>query len=188
MKHETETKSNAYWLGLISHLQAASIHRKDISCITDMTMLYEDATIEDVYLVYEQLKIDDQSLYCCIAIASAKPDDEIHIAVDACKNVLRGLHSKKIADHELDRAKRTLLMKHETETKSNAYWLGLISHLRAASIYRKDISCIKDMTMLYEAATIEDVYLAYEQLKIDDQSLYCCIGIVGAKADDDVYI
>ncbi|KAJ0520759.1 putative processing peptidase [Helianthus annuus] len=85
-------------------------------------------------------------------------------------------------------AKHTLLMKHETETKSNAYWLGLISHLQAASIHRKDISCIKDMTMLYEAATIEDVYLAYEQLKIDDQSLYCCIGIAGAKADDDVYI
>ncbi|MFS7976463.1 putative processing peptidase [Helianthus anomalus] len=49
-----------------------------------------------------------------------------------------------------------------------------------------DISCIKDMTMLYEAATIEDVYLPYEQLKIDDQSLYCCIDITGAKADDEV--
>lgn len=42
------------------------------------------------------------------------------------------------------------------------------------------------MTMLYEAATIEDVYLAYEQLKIDDQSLYCCIGVAGAQAGDDV--
>ncbi|KAI3723566.1 hypothetical protein L2E82_35240 [Cichorium intybus] len=34
-----------------------------------------------------------------------------------------------------------------------------------------DISCINDLTKLYEAATIEDVYLAYEQLKIDEQSL-----------------
>ncbi|KAI7754541.1 hypothetical protein M8C21_024583, partial [Ambrosia artemisiifolia] len=48
-----------------------------------------------------------------------------------------------------------------------------------------DISCINDMTMLYGAATIEDVYLAYEQLKIDEQSLYCCIGIAGAQAGDD---
>lgn len=39
--------------------------------------------------------------------------------------------------------------------------------------------------MLYGAATIEDVYLAYEQLKIDEQSLYCCIGIAGAQAGDD---
>lgn len=30
MKHEAETKSNAYWLGLIAHLQAASVHRKVI--------------------------------------------------------------------------------------------------------------------------------------------------------------
>ncbi|KAI3689788.1 hypothetical protein L2E82_47757 [Cichorium intybus] len=33
------------------------------------------------------------------------------------------------------RAKRTLLMKHETETKSNAYWLGLIAHLQAYEEY-----------------------------------------------------
>ncbi|GKD25270.1 stromal processing peptidase chloroplastic, partial [Tanacetum coccineum] len=110
---------------------------------------------------------------------------KVHRAVDACKGVLRGLHSKRIAEHELDRAKRTLLMKHEAETKSNAYWLGLIAHLQAASVHRKDISCIKDLTMLYEAATIEDVYLAYEQLKIDEQSLYCCIGVAGAQAGDD---
>lgn len=50
----------------------------------------------------------------------------------------------------------------------------------------QDISCIKDLTALYEAATIEDVYLAYEQLKIDEQSLYCCIGVAGAQAGDDV--
>ncbi|KAI3800722.1 hypothetical protein L1987_28816 [Smallanthus sonchifolius] len=106
-------------------------------------------------------------------------------AVDACKSVLRGLHSKKIAEHELDRAKRTLLMKHDAESKSNAYWLGLIAHLQAASVHRKDISCINDLTMLYGAATIEDVYLAYEQLKIDEQSLYCCIGVAGAQAGDD---
>ncbi|XP_071715631.1 stromal processing peptidase, chloroplastic-like isoform X2 [Rutidosis leptorrhynchoides] len=111
---------------------------------------------------------------------------KVHRAVDACKSVLRGLHGKRIAEHELDRAKRTLLMKHEAETKSNAYWLGLIAHLQAASVHRKDISCIKDMTMLYEVASIEDVYMAYEQLKIDDQSLYCCIGIAGAQAGDEV--
>lgn len=37
----------------------------------------------------------------------------------------------------IDQAKRTLLMKHEAETKSNAYWLGLIAHLQAASVGRK---------------------------------------------------
>lgn len=28
MKHEAESKSNAYWLGLLAHLQASSIPRK----------------------------------------------------------------------------------------------------------------------------------------------------------------
>ncbi|KAL0464048.1 UNVERIFIED_CONTAM: Stromal processing peptidase, chloroplastic [Sesamum latifolium] len=87
---------------------------------------------------------------------------------------------------ELDRARRTLLMRHEAEIKSNAYWLGLMAHLQATSVPRKDISCIKDLTSLYEAATIEDVYLAYEQLKIDENSLFSCIGVAGSQAGEAV--
>ena len=49
----------------------------------------------------------------------------------------------------------------------------------------QDISCIKDLTLLYEAATIADIYLAYEQLKIDESSLYSCIGIAGAQAGEE---
>lgn len=49
----------------------------------------------------------------------------------------------------------------------------------------QDISCIKDLTFLYEAATIEEVYLAYEQLKVDENSLYSCIGIAGVQAQQD---
>lgn len=50
----------------------------------------------------------------------------------------------------------------------------------------QDISCIKDLPFLYEAATIEDIYLAYEQLKVDDNSLYSCIGIAGAQTPQDI--
>ncbi|KAI3681024.1 hypothetical protein L6452_35806 [Arctium lappa] len=138
------------------------------------------------YDVSFELNLFDRLNLGWYVISVTSTPSKVHRAVDACKNVLRGLHSKRIAEHELDRAKRTLLMKHEAETKSNAYWLGLIAHLQATSVHRKDISCIKDMTMLYGAATIEDVYLAYEQLKIDDQSLYCCIGVAGAQAGDEV--
>ncbi|KAL8170336.1 hypothetical protein V2J09_022140 [Rumex salicifolius] len=83
-------------------------------------------------------------------------------------------------------AKRTLLMRHEAEIKTNAYWLGLLAHLQASSVPRKDISCIKDLTHLYEAATIEDIYVAYEQLRIDDNSLYSCIGVAGAQAGEEI--
>lgn len=40
--------------------------------------------------------------------------------------------------------------------------------------------------MLYEAATIEDIYLAYEQLRIDENSLYSCIGVAGAQAGEEI--
>lgn len=38
---------------------------------------------------------------------------------------------------------------------------------------------------LYEATSIEDIYLAYEQLRVDEDSLYSCIGIAGAQAGDE---
>lgn len=49
----------------------------------------------------------------------------------------------------------------------------------------QDLSCIKDLTSLYEAATIDDVYIAYDQLKVDADSLYTCIGIAGAQAGEE---
>lgn len=50
----------------------------------------------------------------------------------------------------------------------------------------QDISCIKDLTSLYETASIEDIYLAYEQLKVDENSLYSCIGVAGAQAGEEI--
>ncbi|CAA0811256.1 Insulinase (Peptidase family M16) family protein [Striga hermonthica] len=77
-------------------------------------------------------------------------------------------------------------MRHEAEIKSNTYWLGLMAHLQATSVPSKDISCIKDLISLYEAATVEDVYTAYEQLQIDENSLYSCIGIAGVQVGESV--
>ncbi|XP_061354437.1 stromal processing peptidase, chloroplastic isoform X2 [Gastrolobium bilobum] len=138
------------------------------------------------YDVSFELKLFDRLKLGWYVISVTSTPSKVHKAVDACKNVLRGLHSNKITERELDRAKRTLLMRHEAEIKSNAYWLGLLAHLQASSVPRKDISCIKDLTSLYEAATIEDIYLAYDQLKVDENSLYSCIGIAGAQAAQDI--
>ena len=46
-------------------------------------------------------------------------------------------------------ARRTLLMRHEAEIKSNAYWLGLMAHLQATSVPRK----------------VELAYLYFENIK-----------------------
>lgn len=42
------------------------------------------------------------SILFCLKV-SGLIDLQVHKAVDACKNVLRGLHSNKITDRELDR-------------------------------------------------------------------------------------
>ncbi|XP_058202866.1 stromal processing peptidase, chloroplastic-like [Rhododendron vialii] len=104
-------------------------------------------------------------------------------AVDACKNVLRDLRSNKIAQSELDWAKRTLLMRHEAESTLNAYWLESLAHLQAAS----NISCIKDLNSLYEVVTVDDIYLAYDQLKIDESSMYSCVGFAGAQVVEEIF-
>ncbi|XP_073144793.1 stromal processing peptidase, chloroplastic [Henckelia pumila] len=137
------------------------------------------------YDVSFELNLFDRLKLGWYVISVTSTPGKVHKAVDACKSVLRGLHSNQIAPRELDRARRTLLMRHEAEIKSNAYWLGLMAHLQSTSVPMKDISCIKDLTSLYDAATVEDVYVAYEQLKIDDNYLYSCIGISGSQAGED---
>ncbi|MCL7025364.1 hypothetical protein MKW94_015068 [Papaver nudicaule] len=138
------------------------------------------------YDVSFELNLFDRLNLGWYVISVTSTPGKVYKAVDACKNVLRGLHSSKIALRELDRAKRTLLMRHEAETKQNGYWLGLLAHLQASSVPRKDISCIKDLISLYEAATIEDIYEAYDQLKIDEDSLFSCVGVAGSQAGKDV--
>ncbi|CAA3007098.1 stromal processing peptidase, chloroplastic [Olea europaea var. sylvestris] len=164
----------AITLGLLAEI----INSRLFTTVRDSLGLTYDVSFE--LNLFDRLKLG----WYVISVTSTP--GKVHKAVDACKNVLRGLHSNRIAPRELDRAKRTLLMRHEAEIKSNAYWLGLMAHLQAASVPRKDISCIKDLTLLYESATVEDIYIAYEQLKIDENSLYSCIGIAGAQAGEEV--
>jgi hypothetical protein len=45
---------------------------------------------------------------------------------------------------------------------------------------KQDVSCIRDLSTLYEGATVDDIYLAYKHLGIDESSLFACIGISGA--------
>lgn len=171
-------RGHPLFFGITMGLLSEIINSRLFTTVRDSLGLTYDVSFE--LNLFDRLKLG----WYVISVTSTP--SKVHKAVDACKNVLRGLHSNKITERELDRAKRTLLMRHEAEIKSNAYWLGLLAHLQAASVPRKDISCIKDLIFLYEAATIEDIYLAYEQLKVDENSLYSCVGIAGAQAAQDI--
>ncbi|KAI5599663.1 hypothetical protein BDE02_02G211200 [Populus trichocarpa] len=166
------------FFGITMGLLAEIINSRLFTTVRDSLGLTYDVSFE--LSLFDRLKLG----WYVVSVTSTP--GKVHKAVDACKSVLRGLHSNKVAQRELDRARRTLLMRHEAEIKSNAYWLGLLAHLQASSVPRKDVSCIKDLTSLYEAATIEDIYLAYEQLKVDEDSLYSCIGVAGTQAGEEI--
>ncbi|KAL6873468.1 hypothetical protein ACP4OV_013550 [Aristida adscensionis] len=176
-KRHIDVRSHPLFFGITLSLLAEIINSRLFTTVRDSMGLTYDVSFE--------LNLFDKLDLGWYVIAVTSTPSKVHKAVDACKGVLRGLHSSRIVERELDRAKRTLLMKHEAETKTNAYWLGLLAHLQSSSVPRKDVSCIKELTTLYESATIEDLYLAYEHLKVDDSSLFACIGIAGAESGED---
>ncbi|XP_062178584.1 stromal processing peptidase, chloroplastic-like isoform X2 [Phragmites australis] len=173
-----DVRSHPLFFGITLSLLAEIINSRLFTTVRDSMGLTYDVSFE--------LNLFDKLDLGWYVIAVTSTPSKVHKAVDACKSVLRGLHSSRIVERELDRAKRTLLMKHEAETKTNAYWLGLLAHLQSSSVPRKDVSCIKELTTLYESAKIEDLYLAYEHLKVDDSSLFACIGIAGAESGEDM--
>jgi len=63
--------------------------------------------------------------------------------------------------------------------QTNAYRLGLITHLQAASVPLKDLACLRDLERVIQTATVADVMAAYHQLAVDDANLYTCIGTSG---------
>lgn len=105
--------------------------------------------------------------------------EKIHEAREASLNVLLNVATQRITPRELQRAKRTLLTRHESDQKDNGYWLSLLTHLQADSVPSKRLECLRDLRAMYEAATINDVYDAYSYLRLDNASVYSCIGTSG---------
>lgn len=60
--------------------------------------------------------------------------DKIYDALYASVSVLRELRTSIITDRDLQRAKRTLLTRHESDLKTNVYWLGLLTHLQNSKV------------------------------------------------------
>ena len=45
------------------------------------------------------------------------------------------------------------------------------------------MGCLRDLPYLYEVATADDVYNAYNYLSLDDTSLFTCMGVAGTEVD-----
>ncbi|KAG2437818.1 hypothetical protein HXX76_005438 [Chlamydomonas incerta] len=108
--------------------------------------------------------------------------DKIYDALNASVAVLRDIRYAPVNRRELARAKTTLLTRHESDLKDNAYWLGLLTHLQNPHVPHKTLECLRDLQRLYDAATVDDIKYVYEQFKFDDDNLYTCVGTSGKEA------
>lgn len=104
---------------------------------------------------------------------------KIREAMMASLRVLRSGSSQQFTQRDLLRAKRTLLTRHESDLKDNAYWLALLTHIQSESVPLKTVECLRDLKAMYESITVEDIYDAYNQFDFSDESVFTCIGTSG---------
>ncbi|KXZ51944.1 hypothetical protein GPECTOR_11g69 [Gonium pectorale] len=107
---------------------------------------------------------------------------QIYEALNASVAVLRDIRYAPVNRRELARAKTTLLTRHESDLKDNAYWLGLLTHLQNPHVPHKTLECLRDLQRLYDAATVDDIKYVYEQFNFDDDHIFTCVGTSGKEA------
>ena len=100
----------------------------------------------------------------------------IHEAVAAAKGVLQGFSHRPVSAMELGATRRTLLRRHEADLQTNDYWISLLSHLSRG---RKDISCVRDISVVLEKLTSRDLQNAYNSLLTNDEQLFTSITTAG---------
>jgi predicted Zn-dependent peptidase len=108
--------------------------------------------------------------------------DRIHDALAATLAVVRDLRASRVTPAELARAKRTLVTKHESELKTNGYWIALLTHLQAPGVPHKTVEALRDMVAVYESATVDDLYAVYDALELGDADVFTCVGTSGKVA------
>jgi len=115
--------------------------------------------------------------YTCTV--SAHPA-RIEEAVDAAKGVLQNIKKRPVSELELRTARRTLIRRHETDLQSNEYWISLLTHLQCDN--PKDLSCIRDLDLMFQKLTWRDVQNAYHTLLTDPEQIFVSVSTAGPGA------
>eukprot|EP00798_Chlamydomonas_sp_ICE-L_P019761 gene19761-26455_t len=105
--------------------------------------------------------------------------DKIYDALNASVAVLRDVRYSPVNRREVARAKTTLLTRHDSDMKDNMYWLGLITHLQNDMVPQKEVTCLRDLKTMFEAATADDVNDCYNFFEFGDDKLFTCVGTSG---------
>jgi len=107
---------------------------------------------------------------------------KIDAALDASVSTLRGLLTSRVSPREVERARKTLLTRHESDQKDNAYLLGLITHSGADSVPKKSVDVLGDIQKMYMAVNAQDVQRAFLSLKTGVSDIFTCVGTAGKAA------
>ncbi|KAK9797772.1 hypothetical protein WJX73_010222 [Symbiochloris irregularis] len=105
-------------------------------------------------------------------------------AVAASMRVLRNVASSRIRHSELERAKRAVLTRLDTDCKTNMFQIQLVTHLQSDSVPSAVVESVRDLNAAIEAATLEDLYIFFDRLKLTDADVFTCIGTSGPEAPE----
>jgi len=136
------------------------------------------------YDVSFELQLLDRMEKSWYSVSVTSTPAKIDDALDASLHVLRELSTRRVSQQELERARRTLLARHETDLKDNSYLIGLLTHLQCETVPRKDLQCLQELTTVYNAATVADIYEAYNRMGLSDQEIYTCTGVSGENMEE----
>jgi predicted Zn-dependent peptidase len=118
-----------------------------------------------------------QTMYYLVEVTSQP--DRIHEALAACLRVLRNVRTTTINSRELERAKRVLLTRNESESKKHVYWIDMMQNSRRDASFGKGNELLRDSVAMIEACTVDDMNLIYDLF--DFHNLYTYVGISGPK-------
>lgn len=125
------------------------------------------------------LQNSDATTYRLLVTSTPAKIDE---ALAAGIRVLRGFRNQRVSQRELDRARNTLLARHETDLKSNHYWADLMQCSSLENLAEnKTIECIMDLPLMYEACTVDDLHEVYDCLGLSDGEMFTAITVAGSE-------
>ena len=168
-------RSHPLYMSVALSITAEVINSRLFTTVRDSLGLTYDVSFE--LQLYDRLRTCS---WWSVSVTStpAKISDALEVSLA----VVRELSTRRVSVQEVDRARRTLMARHETDLKDNSYWIGLLTHLQCDDVERKDLSCLRDLAAVYAQVTVEDVYEAYNRLEVADVST--CLGVSGVKPQD----
>lgn len=63
--------------------------------------------------------------------------------------------------------------------QTNMFQIQLITHLQCQAVPASVVENIRDLTAALEAATLEDLYVFFDALKLSEADIFTCIGTSG---------